>query len=57
MSQYQKHTMMLHPGDFEKLQRFYPEVGASAVVRALIRAHLKKIEASDKPVEGIEVEL
>lgn len=54
---FQKHTLNLMPGDFEKLQRFYPDIGASAVIRTLVHNHVKKIERDEKPLEGVEVAL
>lgn len=36
----QKHTLNLFAGDFERLQALYPDVGAAAVIRRLIRKHL-----------------
>lgn len=45
---FQKHTLHLYNGDFQRLGEIYPEAGASSIIRKLVRAHLSKI---DKPVE------
>lgn len=52
----QKVTLKLFDGEFEKLRQHYPEVGASLVVRKLVRNHLRKLEALGSNAE-IEVEL
>lgn len=55
-----KHTLWLHEGDFEKLRGYYPELGSSVVVRKLVRAHIRKIEAAasgETAMPDIEVNL
>lgn len=42
----QKHTLNLFEGDFEKLQREYPDIGAAAIIRRLIRKHLEDREST-----------
>ena len=37
-------TLNLKPGQFSRLQQLYPEHGASAIIRLLIDAHLRRIE-------------
>lgn len=44
----QKHTFNLFKGDMDKLKEIYSEVGATTVVRQLVRTHLNKIV---KPVD------
>lgn len=39
-----KHTLNLFDGDFDRLQRLYPDIGAAAIIRRLIRNHLEKTE-------------
>lgn len=39
----QKHTLNLYAGDFTRLQELYPEMGASLLVRHLVRAHILKV--------------
>lgn len=38
-----KHTLHLFEGDMKKLQDLYPDVGAAAVIRKLVRSHIDKI--------------
>jgi hypothetical protein len=33
----QKHTLLLYEGDYERLQTMYPDIGASVVIRKIIR--------------------
>lgn len=40
----QKHTLNLFSGDFQRLQDAYPEIGAGAIIRRLVRAHLKELD-------------
>lgn len=40
----QKHTLNIFAGDFDRLQRLHPEVGAAAVIRRLIRKYLEENE-------------
>jgi hypothetical protein len=42
----QKHTMNLYLGDYARLQDLYPEIGASVVIRRIIRAWIEKAEAT-----------
>ena len=52
----QKHTLNLFAGDFDKLQRLYPDVGAAAVVRRLVQKHVQdKLKPIDPP--KVEVKL
>lgn len=46
--------MKLFEGDFAALQSMYPDVGASAVIRNLIRAHLDKVEAEAKRLPSLQ---
>ena len=41
-----KHTLWLFKGDFAMLAELYPDLGASIVVRTLIRKHIEQIEDS-----------
>lgn len=45
-----KHTFRLFEGDVEKLQIFYPETGANAIIRTLIHKHVEEIESKARPV-------
>lgn len=62
----QKHTLNLFEGDFDKLQGWYTKLGASRIVRELVRAQVRRVEESiaqkrnptvadlDIPVEAVE---
>lgn len=39
-----KHTLNLFPGDYGKLQAFYPDVGAATIIRRLVRQFVEQIE-------------
>lgn len=41
----QKHTLNLYPGDYAKLQEFYPDVGAATIIRRVVRKFIEQIEA------------
>lgn len=44
-----KHTLLLFEGDFDRLGELYPEVGASVMVRTIVRKYLDRV---DPKVEG-----
>lgn len=50
-----KHTLNLFNGDYEKLQELYPDVGASPVIRRIVRKYLESIE--NKPNEEVRAEV
>lgn len=52
----QKHTLNLHPGDYEKLGDYYPEFGAGPIIRRIVRAYIQRIEANGGPVD-VEAEI
>lgn len=39
-----KHTLNLFEGQYERLQSFYPRVGAAYVIRALINQHIDELK-------------
>ena len=43
-----RHTLNLYAGDHAKLQALYPDIGAGAVIRRIVRKFLEQVE--DKPV-------
>ena len=47
----QKHTLNLCPGDYAKLQQFYPDIGAAVIIRRAVHALVQQIEE-----KGVEVE-
>lgn len=40
----QKHTLNLFPGDYEKLRELFPDVGASTIIRRIVRSFINQIE-------------
>jgi len=40
-----KHTLNLFKGDVERLQEMFPDLGAGAVIRRLVRSFIQKSEA------------
>lgn len=56
MAKLTKHTMWLFAGDFQRLGDFYPDFGASIIVRQLIRKHLEDLESKvDSKLPNVEV--
>ena len=54
----QKHTLNLFPGDYAKLQSFYPDLGAATIIRRLIRRYVEQIEEKGiEEVSGIDTDL
>lgn len=51
-----KHTLNLRAGDFQRLQDFYPRLGAGPVIRRLVQAHVEKLEEKFGQPE-VEVEV
>lgn len=53
-----KHTLNLYAGDYEKIRDLYPDIGAGAVIRRLVRDYIEKIEAgSESAAVKVEVRL
>ena len=52
----QKHTLNLYPGDYEKLRVLYPDVGAGAIIRRLVRKYIEQIETNGGSINA-EVEI
>lgn len=54
----QKHTLNLYPGDYEKLRTFYPDVGAGAVIRRIVRSYIKQIETNGTSIDAkVEIKI
>lgn len=53
----QKHTLYLYAGDFERLAATYDKkgLGASVVIRRLVRAHLQRIEGQLSPLPQLDI--
>ena len=47
---FQKHTVLLWPGDFERLRDLHPAATPTEVLRELLRNHIKRVvEAAPTP--------
>lgn len=53
----QKHTLNLYEGDFERLQELYPEIGASMVIRKIIRKHIADVTPGRDHLQTKEIKL
>lgn len=51
-SELQKHTLNLFPGDYAKLQQFYPDIGAATIIRRIVRKFVEQIEERGEAVEA-----
>jgi hypothetical protein len=51
----QKHTLNLYEGDFDCIQRMFPQLGAAKVIRTLVRRYVK--ENKDKNTQQINIEV
>ena len=53
-----KHTLNLFEGDYEKLRSFYPDVGAGAVIRRIVRRYIEQIEVSGTTIDAkVEIKI
>lgn len=54
-----KHTLHFYRGDFQKVQELHPEIGASIIIRNLVRKYLRDIESQTRSADasGIRVEV
>lgn len=50
-----KHTLHLYLGDYQRLQEYYPEIGAAVVVRKLVRKHLDQLDATAKVNKPVNI--
>ncbi len=48
----QKVTLVLYDGDFARLRDLHPRLGASKVVRMLVRKYIREIENKATAVDG-----
>lgn len=54
----QKHTLNLYPGDYERLRGYYPDIGAGAVIRRIVRAYVEQIEAQGTSLDAkVEIKI
>lgn len=52
-----KHTLLLFEGDFARLGDLHPEVGASVMVRTIVRKYLDKVDPPTKDLPKIEKDI
>lgn len=45
-----KHTLNLYDGDFERLQDLYPDIGASVIIRKLVRERINKAQVDTSAI-------
>lgn len=53
----QKHTLNLYPGDYDRLRLLFPDIGAGAVIRRLVRKFLDQTEGQAVEVDNLEIKL
>ena len=54
----QKVTLNLFDGDMERLRSFYPDVGASAVIRRIVRRYIEQVEATGGSIDAkVEIKI
>lgn len=53
----QKVTLNLFAGDFSRLQELFPDIGASVVVRKLVRNYITALDAKELAAPKTEVNL
>ena len=53
-----KHTLNLYPGDYAKLRELYPDVGAGAIIRRLVRKYIEQVEATGGSIDAkVEIKI
>ena len=53
-----KHTLNLFTGDYAKMQSYYPDIGAGAAIRRLIRSFIEKVEENGEVSDAnVEIKL
>jgi len=52
-----KHTLNLHKGDYRRVQELYPDVGAGAVIRRLLRNFLERVDAAGGTTDELSEEV
>ena len=54
----QKHTLNLFEGDYEKLRELYPDIGASAVIRRIVRRYIEQVESTGSSIDAkVEIKI
>ena len=52
-----KHTLNLFEGDYAKIQSLYPDAGAGAIIREIVRSFIKKTESGQAAAPKVEVNI
>lgn len=53
-----KHTLNLYPGDYQKLRDLYPDVGAGAIIRRIVRRYIEQVEATGGSIDAkVEIKI
>lgn len=53
----QKHTLNLYIGDFDKLNRFFPDADTSVIIRDLIHDLVVRMEAKEQKMPDVNIPL
>lgn len=53
----QKHTLNLTPGDYAKLQGYYPDIGAATIIRRIVHRYVENIEERGGPPIDTDVDV
>lgn len=57
----EKITLKLFKGDAEEMRKLYPTVGASGIIRELVRSHIRRVheeaQKNSPVVPGVNVEI
>lgn len=53
-----KHTLNLFEGDYEKLRLLYPDVGAGAIIRRIVRRFIEQVEVNGASIDAkVEIKI
>jgi len=54
----QKHTLNLYEGDYEKIRLLYPDVGAGAIIRRIVRKFIEQVEQQGASIDAkVEIKI
>jgi len=54
MARLEKVTLNLYAGDMKRLRDLYPVVGASVIIRELVRQNIASKELAERKAAGVE---
>lgn len=52
-----KHTLNLFEGDYAKLQDMFPDMGAGAVIRRIVRTFINRVEEKGVAIVDAEIDV